>query len=418
MSKTLSLVDVLQRSLAQNKEDITPLLGYLSTTKDEMNLQLERSSTRSDAQKIAHYLRKMGSNDIASLFRSGDGVEYEEIVCDVGEKLKVKGVSKDKPVEINEEFIIQHLFSDALKKMSDEERSALMRSMNLSEKDQGAILAGTLMASQVMLNQFGGFAVYRMSVILANMLARSLMGNGLNFAANAALVRGVGAFLGPIGWIASGAWLAVEIAGPAFRKTVPAIVHIAMLRQNVLKRLTISVVGDGSVGKDALFKSVFGVDTGNINPIAGSTSDTKLYDLGHTGTIKLINFPGFHDVRSEVNDLVNDNIKHTDLFLLVVDVNRGVSGHDVETLNKLKAEGKPVLVCLNKVDMLRPNDKEKMVQVAKTRLQTPYVIETAFDPDPRLSQDGPIGALAVFDWVVNHLEALGKETAHLKAEQK
>jgi hypothetical protein len=28
-----------------------------------------------------------------------------------------------------------------------------------------------------------------------------------------------------------------------------------MLRQNVLKRLTISVVGDGSVGKDALFKA-------------------------------------------------------------------------------------------------------------------------------------------------------------------
>jgi len=102
----------------------------------------------------------------------------------------------------------------------------------------------------------------------------------------------------------------------------------------------------------------------------------------------------------------------------VVDVNRGVSGHDVETLNKLKVEGKPVLVCLNKVDMLRPNDKEKMVQVAKTRLQNPYVIETAFDPDPRLSQDGPIGTRVVFDWVVNHLEALGKETAHLKAEQK
>jgi uncharacterized protein YaaW (UPF0174 family) len=67
-------------------------------------------------RKIAHYLRKMGSNDIASLFRSGKGVEYEEIVCDVGEKLKVKGVNKNVPVEINEEVIIQHLFSDALKK--------------------------------------------------------------------------------------------------------------------------------------------------------------------------------------------------------------------------------------------------------------------------------------------------------------
>ncbi|MEL4248077.1 GTPase [Shewanella xiamenensis] len=418
MTKPLSLVDVLQRSLAQKKEDITPLLKYLGTTQEELKLQMERSSTHSDAQKIADYLCKMGSNDIARIFRSGKGVEYKEIVCDVGEKLKVKGICENNSVEKNEELIIQHMFSDALKKMSDEERSALMRSMNLSEKDQGAILAGTLLASQVMLNQFGGFAVYRMTVILANMLARSLLGNGLNFAANAALVRGVGAFLGPIGWIVSGTWLAVEIAGPAFRKTVPAIIHIAMLRQNVLKRLTISVVGDGSVGKDALLKSVFGVDTGNINPIAGSTADTKVYDLGHTGTIKLINFPGFHDVRSEVNDLVNDNIKHTDLFLLVVDVCRGVSGHEVETLEKLKAEGKPVLVCLNKVDMLRPDQKEKMLEVAKIRLDNPDVIETVFDPDPRWSQDGPIGTQAVFNWVVSQLEAKGKETEHLKAEQK
>ena len=100
MSKILSLVDVLQRTLAQNKEDIRPLLGYLGTTQDELKLQMERSSTLTDAQKIADYLRKMGSNDIASLFRNGEGVMYEEIVCDVGEKLKVKGVSKDKSVAI------------------------------------------------------------------------------------------------------------------------------------------------------------------------------------------------------------------------------------------------------------------------------------------------------------------------------
>ena len=116
--------------------------------------------------------------------------------------------------------------------------------------------------------------------------------------------------------------------------------------------------------------------------------------------------------------MVNDNIKHTDLFLLVVDVSRGVSGHDVKTLKSLEAEGKPVLICLNKVDMLRPNDKANMIQVAKERLQNPCVIETAFDPDPRLSQDGPVGARDVFDWVVGRLEELGKETAHLKAEQK
>lgn len=68
--------------------------------------------------------------------------------------------------------------------------------------------------------------------------------------------------------------------------------------------------------------------------------------------------------------------------------------------------------------MLRPNDKAEVIQEATKRFWGSQVIETAFDPDPRLSQDGPVGAQDVFDWVVNQLEAQGKETAHLKAEQK
>jgi uncharacterized protein YaaW (UPF0174 family) len=66
----------------------------LGTTEKELDLQMQRSGTRADAQKISHYLRKMGSNDIASLFRSGEGVKYEEIVCDVGEKLRLKESAK------------------------------------------------------------------------------------------------------------------------------------------------------------------------------------------------------------------------------------------------------------------------------------------------------------------------------------
>jgi hypothetical protein len=58
-----------------------------------------------------------------------------------------------------------------------------------------------------------------------------------------------------------------------------------------------------------------------------------------------------------------------------------------------------------------------MVHVAKTRLQNPYVIETALTLIRACRRMVRL-AQVVFDWVINQLEAQGKETAHLKAEQK
>ena len=85
MKKKLELVDVIHRSLA-NKDDIRPLVKYLDM--DETVLNFGTGGERAAATEIADYLRKMGSNDIATMFRGGDGVPYEEVVLNVGEKLK------------------------------------------------------------------------------------------------------------------------------------------------------------------------------------------------------------------------------------------------------------------------------------------------------------------------------------------
>ena len=407
--EVLTLTDVIHRSLVSNPNDVDPLIKYLGM--DRKELSFEREKLRATAISIAKYLREMGSNDFATFFRQ-DGVEYDEVVYDVAQKLGAEEAGQDKTVEENESIILRKLFADALDKMDIEERRQLFSSMGIKESDVPLGAAGTILV-QILLRSFGGFATYRMSVVMANMIARALLGSGLSFATNAALTRVIGTFLGPIGWIATGAWLLVGLAGPAYRKTVPAVVHIAMLRQMVVKRVNVGVVGDGSSGKDSLIKAVFGVDTGNIHPVAGFTRGAMIYELGNTGVVHLVNCPGFNDVCKEVNKQVQDMLHYTDVFIMVTDLARGVSQTEVEILRKLESFDRPILICLNKCDLPRARDKDALLKAAHDRLQGADMIETAFDPVPRLGAPSPVNCGLVHEWILRKLQEMGKETSHI-----
>lgn len=410
MSKCkLSEIDVLQRALADNANDVLPIVEYLKMNKGD--LTLSKTSTRLDAKKIASYLRKMGSNSFANVFRE-EGVPYSEVVYDVAKKLKLKDIGKDDSASYIEGKIIGKLFAEAFDNMSQDEQRNLLQTAGVSENEIPIGSSGTIVM-QFLLKRYGGFAVYKTTLIVANIVSRALLGSGLSFATNAALTRVVGAFLGPIGWVATGAWLAIDIAGPAFRKTVPAVVHMAWLRQMVTMNINIGVVGDGSVGKDALFKSVFSIDTDNISPIAGATSETEEYPIGSTGTFKLVNYPGFNDIRKSVNDTTENDLSRTDIFILVIDISRGVSDVDVQSLYKIQSYNKPYIVCLNKIDMVRPRDLESLRQIAKERLNGAELIETAFDPDERIYPDGPYNVDTVFYWLKCELDSQGKDTSEL-----
>jgi uncharacterized protein YaaW (UPF0174 family) len=417
--KRLSLVDVIHRTASYSIEDIRPLLKYLDFEPGSRDLK-----SRACAQEIADHLCRVGSNDIARLFRGGDGVAYEEVVCDVGEKLKASGISPSKSVSSNEELIIEKVFADTLDSMSEEEKRILFRSMNLDVKKDVPLASSAAVLMPILLRQFGGFATYRLAVIIANMVSRALLGGGLSFATNAVITRAVGTLLGPIGWIATGAWLAVDLAGPAFRKTVPAVLYVAAMRLTLSNRLSIGVVGDGSTGKDTLIEKVFGIST-NAHPVAGSTSEVVRYALGGGGDAFVTNYPGFNDYRSKVNASTDEALHYTDAFLLVVDATRGISGTDVALHDKVLAFGKPTLVCLNKCDLIRTEkDGQALLEAARkrlkiTRVQGPDVpasaaqlVLCALDPLSALGIPQR-GANEVREWVKTQLKAAGKNEALL-----
>ncbi len=411
--KPLKLLEIIDRSLLMFPEEVRPLAKYLDIT-SEVRIPSEpgAKNTKNTALKISNYLREMGSNDIATLFRGGDGVEYKEVVQDAAEKVGANP-TEGAPAYINEKKLLIKMFADALDTMSEEERRTLFQNLNLSEGEIPIGAAGVLV-SQILIRQFGGFAVYQMAVIVANIVSRALLRQGLSVAANAAVTRAVGTFLGPVGWFVSGAWLLVDLAGPAYRKTIPAVLHVAYLRMLLEERVTIGIVGDGSAGKDSLLNAVFGINSGNIDPVAGSTSEAQIYELEKNSGVQLINYPGFNDYRKSVSVSTEDLLHHTDIFLLVVDVSRGASNTDIDIFKKVSRFERPVLVCANKVDLPRPSDKEKLLSALQSRMKAKDFIETSFDPDSRISGARKVGVSDVRTWIIENLEILGKNSERIK----
>lgn len=223
--------------------DLDPLVRILTTDKDGKSRRTELL-TASDTYKenypdhqaywelIAEELQLFGANTLASLARGikgGEvkGVLYREILTDVCDKMKVN-YNKSSEVQIIEQNLLMKVFTDSMEKMSPEDREELCRLVNLSPKRYTAEAITIAMQTAIRLGKFGS---YQIALIVANNVTRAMFGRGLSFAANHTLTRMMGIFAGPIGLFLSVGWVMVDIAGPAYRVTIPAVLMIIYLRR-------------------------------------------------------------------------------------------------------------------------------------------------------------------------------------------
>ena len=229
-------------------EELDPLFKYLDqaglgnalSVQDKVK-QFKPDHTRYP-ELIDEELRCMGGNSFANVFLRGfNGPPYAEIVADVCAFHKVK-VAVGDSVPAMEMALITKLGDEAFAQMSDEQKREFLRSLGdrAAGFDEGSLKSGVPLS--VILAQLGvrmaGFAAYRMSLIVANLIARAILGQGLAFGVNTVLTRSIGIIAGPVGWAVSLAWLALSLAGPAYRVTVPCVVTIAAIRQQKLLELS------------------------------------------------------------------------------------------------------------------------------------------------------------------------------------
>lgn len=116
--------------------------------------------------------------------------------------------------------------------MNEEERRNIRRELKID----GNLASGAALTAIITAIRMGGFMSYQVAMIVANAVAKAVLGRGLALAANAGLVRAIGIFAGPIGMAITALLTIPAISGPAFRVTLPAVVQIAAMRQQMLNK--------------------------------------------------------------------------------------------------------------------------------------------------------------------------------------
>ncbi len=174
---------------------------------------------------VAEELSRFGGNSLMNLFRGGGGVSYREIARDVADHLKASHRA-DSDVAGLETAILEKLTEQSLSKMSEDDKVDFFKQFGMRYAvGSGAAASAGLVASIVASNTAG----YQLSAMIANGVVRALLGRGLGFGLGSA--TGGAALVGPVAVALSVIWGLYGLTSPAYRITVPCVVHVAYMRR-------------------------------------------------------------------------------------------------------------------------------------------------------------------------------------------
>jgi small GTP-binding protein len=132
----------------------------------------------------------------------------------------------------------------------------------------------------------------------------------------------------------------------------------------------LAIVGPVNAGKSTLFNLLEGKDTSEVGPIPGTTKTPIQRSIG---PFMLVDTPGFGEVGGvDRADIAAKSAAGADAVLLMLDASAGLRQGDADLLAYLTSLRRPVVVALNKIDVLG-KDYMRVVQDAQTRLGVPVV---------------------------------------------
>lgn len=174
-------------------------------------------------------------------------------------------------------------------------------------------------------------------------------------------------------------------------------------------RLVIAFVGAASAGKDSAIRAIFGVDFGEVDPIPGTTDRVRAVNLDREGRVVVVNAPGFGDLRRDVDESTWELVQRIDVAVYVMNADGGATEDERKHYDAVRKLGRPVLLCINKIDLIREHQRADFVAatLAQMGVDPADSVSTAFDPLPVLS-DEPMGVTDVADWIFKQVQDNGK----------
>jgi len=197
--------------------------------------------------------------------------------------------------------------------------------------------------------------------------------------------------------------------------------------------LHLSVFGRVSTGKSSLLNALIGQERFSVSPIHGETriSSMQAWDEVDTGGVFLIDTPGLDEAGGEGREeLAREVAGRSDLVIFVLDGD--VTETELEALKAVLAQGRPVIVALNKSDLYTSSEIDALLNSiwSKTEglIEPDHVIVAAAQPraqsvvevdkfgqeiSTERVRDPDVAALRLKLWEI--LEAEGKTLAALNA---
>lgn len=133
------------------------------------------------------------------------------------------------------------------------------------------------------------------------------------------------------------------------------------------KTAFIAIVGRPNVGKSSILNKLLGQKVAIVSS-RPQTTRTKIMGVLTEGDVQLVftDTPGFHKPKTKLGEkmiqAVDDSIGGVDSCLFVTESKGEIKPTELELLSKLKAEKIPVILAINKIDMI-PDKQELMSRI-------------------------------------------------------
>lgn len=158
----------------------------------------------------------------------------------------------------------------------------------------------------------------------------------------------------------------------------------------------VAVVGKPNVGKSTLVNLVVGQKVSIVSDKA-QTTRRRLLGIATRGDsqIVFVDTPGIHRAHHELGKALNEtartSVSGVDLVLIVVDSSRMPSKEDRDAAKLLKeaglwGDGTPVLLCMNKMDILKAADVERNYEAYRELFPTEEWMMTSFTKEQNVDK--------------------------------
>ena len=143
-------------------------------------------------------------------------------------------------------------------------------------------------------------------------------------------------------------------------------------------KLIISMYGTVNSGKSSTINALTGQKLADVKAVAGFTKEIMLYEFKKN--IYITDTPGLDDINEENSARAQEFVeKNTDIILFFFNAGVGAAKSTVDAYNKLQLLDKPIIVVLNKIDILTPEEKKEMGQDIKEKTGATVVPISARD---------------------------------------